>query len=66
MFKNKYIMSVKGFASGKHHTHVNVYFVSRILSNSFPECCSQSLVVNFVVTVVWFGRRKKISEDFRI
>lgn len=23
-------MSVKGFASGKHHTHVNVYFVSRI------------------------------------
>lgn len=60
------MMSVKGFASAKHHTHVNVYFVSGILSNSFPECCSKSLVVILLLQFSGLEEGKKTSEDFRI
>ena len=52
-------MSVKGFASGKHHTHINVYFVSGILSNSFPEGCSESLVVILLLQLFSLEEGKK-------
>lgn len=49
---------LKGFANGKHHTHINFILCPRILSISFPESYSKSSVVILLLCLLSLGEGK--------
>lgn len=49
---------LEGFANGKHHRHIHFILCPRILSISFPESCSKSLVVVLLLCLLSLGEGK--------